>query len=226
MIPPYRDRHEAGQLLGQELSAYANRKDVLVVGLARGGVVVAYEVARQLHAPLDVLVVRKIGAPGQPELAMGAVAPDGTYVLNEEVVGALHVCEEDINSILEQEKRELKRRERVYRCHRPSLQVKGLTIIVVDDGLATGSTMRAAIAALRRRQPARLVVAVPVGASGTCREFGPLSDQVVCLRTPKSFCAIGLWYQDFSQTTDEEVCHLLDLAESGKNENPLTDHAA
>jgi predicted phosphoribosyltransferase len=208
----FRDRSEAGRLLAAELSRYAHRPDVLVLGLPRGGVPVAYEVAQALEAPLDVFVVRKLGLPGQEELAVGAIASGGARVLNEEVVRALEIPDEVIDAIATQEQAELERRERVYRGDRPWPEVRGRVVILVDDGLATGSTMRAAVAALRHQQPARIVVAVPVAAQDTCEEFRTIADEIVCLQTPEPFYAVGLWYQDFGQMTDEQVRSLLDQA--------------
>ena len=208
----FRDRTEAGRLLADRLGAYADRPDVLVLALPRGGVPVGYEVARALHAPLDVFLVRKLGAPGHGELAMGAIASGGVRVLNEGVVRGLGVTPEEIDAAAAAEQRELERRERAYRGGRPPLDVRGRTVILVDDGLATGSTMRAAVEALRRLGPARIVVAVPVGAPETCEEFHAEADDVVCARTPDPFYAVGLWYGDFSQTTDEEVRELLERA--------------
>lgn len=209
MIMRYRDRTEAGQVLATELMAYANRPDVLVLALPRGGVVVGFEVAKALHAPLDVFVVRKLGVPGHEELAMGAIATGGVCVLNDEVVRMLHIPEEAIKAVIEREQRELERREHLYRDGRPAPDVKGRTVILVDDGLATGATMRAAIAALRQPQPARIVVAVPVAAPSVCEELGMQVDEIVCTQTPEPFYGVGFWYDDFSQTTDEEVHDLL-----------------
>jgi predicted phosphoribosyltransferase len=208
----FRDRTEAGQFLAGKLADYANRPDVLVLALPRGGVPVAYEVAQALHAPLDVFLVRKLGVPGHEELAMGAVASGGARVLNEDVVQALRIPEEVIAKVAAAEGQELKRRERAYRGDRPAPDVRGRTILLVDDGLATGSSMRAALAALRQQRPARLVVAVPIGAADTCAELRAESDETVCARTPEPFYAVGLWYDDFSQTTDEEVRDLLQRA--------------
>src|SRR5438128_1789490 len=208
----FRDRTDAGRELADRLAAYADRPDVLVLALPRGGVPVAGVVARALHTPLDVFLVRKLGLPGMEELAMGAIASGGVRVLNEDVVQTLRVPEEEIDAIAAAEQRELERRERAYRDDRPPLDVRGRTVILVDDGLATGSTMRAAVAALRRQQPARIVVAVPVAAPETCEEFRAIADEIVCLDTPEPFYAVGLWYRDFGQTTDEQVRSLLDQA--------------
>jgi predicted phosphoribosyltransferase len=205
----FRDRREAGRVLAQELEKYAGRPDVLVLALPRGGVPVAFEVARVLGAPLDLFLVRKLGLPGQPELAMGAIASGGVVVLNEEVVGVLQVPDEVIDRVIAEEREELRWREQAYRGDRPPPEVRGRVVILVDDGLATGSTMRAAVAALRRQGPARVVVAVPVGAAETCAEFQSVADETVCARTPEPFYAVGLWYGDFAQTTDEEVRALL-----------------
>lgn len=208
----FRDRTEAGRFLARQLMRYADRQDVLVLALPRGGVPVAFEVARALHAPLDIFLVRKLGLPGHGELAMGAIATGGMRVLNEDVVQALRIPEHVIDAVSVQEQQELERRERAYRGDRPAPQVRGRTVILIDDGLATGSTMRAAVAALRRQGPARIVVAVPLGASETCAEFRAEADETVCAKTPEPFYAVGLWYGDFSQTTDEEVHDLLERA--------------
>jgi len=209
----FRDRHDAGQQLAARLSAYADRPDVLVLALPRGGLPVAYEVARALHAPLDVFTVRKLGVPGQPELAMGAIATGGVRVLNDEVVQGLAVPDWMIDEVARQEQEELERRERAFRDDRPPPDLAGRTVILIDDGLATGSTMRAAVAALRKQKPSRIVVAVPVGAAETCGDLRGEADEVICLRTPEPFFAVGLWYGDFSQTTSDEVRELLERAE-------------
>jgi predicted phosphoribosyltransferase len=188
---------------------YADRPDVLVLALPRGGVPVAYEVARALHAPLDIFLVRKLGVPGHEELAMGAIATGGVRVLNEDIVQYLQIPGEVIDAVAVDEQRELERRERAYRDDRPAPDVRGKTVILVDDGLATGSTMRAAAAALRKQQPARIVVAVPVSAVQTCDEYRMGVDEIVCAVTPEPFHGVGLWYEDFSQITDEEVRTLL-----------------
>jgi predicted phosphoribosyltransferase len=208
----YPDRREAGRFLARQLMEYAGRPDVVVLGLPRGGVPVAYEVARALGAPLDVFLVRKLGLPGHEELAMGAIASGGVRVLNEDVVRALGISEDVVATVVAEELQELKRRERAYRGDRPAPDVRGKTVVLVDDGLATGSTMRAAVAALRRQGPARIVVAVPVGAPETCAEFQEEADEAVCAQTPDPFYAVGLWYRDFSQTTDDEVRELLEQA--------------
>ncbi len=209
---PFRDRTEAGRLLAQKLREYANRDDVVVVALPRGGVPVGFEVARALNAPLDVFVVRKLGLPGQEEMAMGAIASGGVRVLNADVVDGLGIPPALIDLVAEREERELERREREYRDDRPPVDVRGRTVILVDDGLATGSSMRVAAMALRKKQPAEIVVAVPVGSPETCAEFEAAVDKVVCAITPQPFWAVGQWYRDFSQTTDEEVRDLLNRA--------------
>jgi predicted phosphoribosyltransferase len=210
----FKDRSDAGRQLAARLSHFAGRDDVLVLALPRGGVPVGYEVAEALGSPLDVFLVRKLGTPGQEELAMGAIASGGVRVLNDRVVGALRPSGAVIDRVEARERQELERREREYRAGRPPLDVRGKTVILVDDGLATGSTMRAAVAALRRLDPAWVVVAVPVGASETCGEFEGEADETVCALEPEPFFAVGAWYDDFSQTTDEEVRDL--LARSGR----------
>ncbi len=222
MERPFRDRLDAGQRLVTQLHAYANHPDVLVLALPRGGVPVAFEVAQALNAPLDVFLVRKLGLPGQEELAMGAITTGGVMVLNSEVVDTLRIPDRIIHQIAAQEQRELQRRERLYRGDRPPPDVRGKTLILVDDGLATGSTMRAATAALREQEPDRIVVAVPVAPPETCDEFRDIVDDIVCAITPDPFYAIGLWYEDFSQTTDDEVRDLLARA---AHAHPTTAHA-
>ncbi|MEP6602030.1 MAG: phosphoribosyltransferase [Nitrospirota bacterium] len=194
------------------LERYSNRDDLLVLGLPRGGVPVAVEVANALHAPLDVFLVRKLGVPGQEELAMGAIATGGIRVLNYEVVKHLGVPDHVIHAATKAEQQELDRRELAYRGTRETPEVRGRTVILVDDGLATGSSMRAAVTALRQRTPARIAVAVPVAAASTCQEFRGEVDQIICATTPEPFFGVGQWYEDFSQTTDEEVRDLLDRA--------------
>jgi predicted phosphoribosyltransferase len=205
----FRDRREAGRLLAAKLTAYANRPDVIVLALPRGGVPVADEVARALGAPLDVFVVRKLGVPGSEELAMGAVATGGVRVLNDQLVNRLGIPDHLIDAVAVREGQELARRERLYRGGRPPLDVRDRTVILVDDGLATGATMHAAIAALRQLHPARIVVAVPTASPETCEEMRAEVDDVICAITPEPFQAVGRWYQDFAQTTDEEVQDLL-----------------
>jgi predicted phosphoribosyltransferase len=203
------DRREAGGVLAERLKQFANRKDIAVLALPRGGVPVGYEVARALRAPLDVFVVRKLGLPGQAELAMGAIASGDVRVLNEDVLESYPVSQAAIEAVARAERLELERRERAYRDGRPLVPIDGRIVILVDDGLATGSTMRAAVLAVRRLRPARIVVAVPVGAWQTCEALRDVADEVVCAFTPEPFRAVGLWYADFSQTTDEEVRQLL-----------------
>lgn len=205
----YRNRKEAGRILANQLKAYANRPDVLILGLPRGGVPVAFEVAQALQAPLDIFLVRKLGLPSHEELAMGAIASGGVRVLNENVVDSFNVPHPVIDAVAAREQQELERRERLYRAGRPAFDVRGRTVILIDDGLATGSTMRAAAAALRQQAPAAIVVAVPVAGDSTCDEFRSEVDEVICAYTPEPFYAVGLWYEDFSQTTDEEVRALL-----------------
>lgn len=212
MNQPFRDRRDAGRLLAEKLSTYANRPDVIVLALPRGGVPVAYEVARSLNVPLDVFPVRKLGVPGHEELAMGAIAPGGLRILNQEVVRALGIPEYAIDSVAAKEQQELTRRERLYRGDRPALNVRGKTVILVDDGLATGATMLAAIKALRQQQAGRIVVAVPIASPETCDQMRQHVDDIVCAVTPEPFYAVGLWYENFSQTSDEEVRDLLSRA--------------
>jgi putative phosphoribosyl transferase len=210
----FQDRADGGRVLAERLGRYAGRDDLLVLALPRGGVPVGYEVARALDAPLDVFVVRKLGVPGHEELAMGAIASGGVRVLNEDVVRGIGIADEVIDRVAEAEQRELERREWQYRGDRPSAAVRDQTVILVDDGLATGSTMRAAVAALRRLGPNRIVVAVPVAARPTCEELREEADEVVCAEMPEPFYAVGLWYRDFSQTSDAEVDELLERAPS------------
>jgi putative phosphoribosyl transferase len=209
---PFTDRREAGRALAKALEGYADRHDVLVLALPRGGVPVASEVAQALAAPLDVFIVRKLGVPQHAEYAMGAIASGGLRVLNEDVVRGLGISEAAINEVAAREQRELERREQLYRGDRPRPQIRGRTVIVIDDGLATGDTMRAALRALRRLQPGRLIAAVPVAPAETCAALRTEADDVVCLRTPEPFHAVGLWYRNFPQTEDEEVRALLGLS--------------
>ncbi len=208
----FRDRIEAGRMLAKQLKRYAGRKDVIVLALPRGGVPVAFEVAKALNAPMDVFVVRKLGLPGDEELAMGAVASGGVRVLNEQVVKWHHVPQTAIDSVAKREQRELERRERVYRGERPMPELSNRTIILVDDGLATGTTMKAAVTALRSYKPARIVIAVPTAPQETCKEFEEQVEVIVCATTPQPFWAIAAWYEDFRQMTDEEVRSILDEA--------------
>src|SRR5436305_7955214 len=220
----YRDRIDAGKQLAAMLADYADREDVLVLALPRGGVPVAYEVAKALRSPLDIFLVRKLGVPGHEELAMGAIATGGVSVLNDDVINYLRIPGEVIDAVAADELRELERRERAYRGDRPEPDVRGKTIILVDDGLATGSTMRAAASALREQDPARIVVAVPVSAPQTCNEYRMGVDEIICASTPEPFMGVGKWYRDFSQTTDEEVRELLERAE--RENRTVRKHAA
>ena len=205
----FRNRTDAGRQLAEKLAAYADRPDVLVLALPRGGVPVGYEVSRALGAPLDVFLVRKLGAPGYEELAMGAVASGGVRVLNDEIVRGLGISDHEIDAAAARELQELARRQRLYRGDRPPPDVAGRTVILVDDGLATGATMRAAIRASRQQQPARIVVAVPTASADTSETLKTEADDVVCAMTPEPFLAVGHWYEDFTQTTDDEVRELL-----------------
>jgi predicted phosphoribosyltransferase len=222
MPPVFRNRRDAGRRLAAELSDYADQSDVLVLALPRGGVPVAFEVARALHAPLDVFMVRKLGLPGYEELAMGAIATGGMRVLDEDLLRMLNVPLDTIERVTAIELCELERRERQYRGDRPPPDVRGHTVILIDDGLATGSTMRAAVAALRKEGAKKIVVAVPVAPPETCEALRAQVDDIVCGVTPDPFRAVGLWYADFSQTTDEEVRELLARAAS---ETPSPTHA-
>lgn len=212
ITPRFRDRSEAGRVLADALQWLAGEPACLVLALPRGGVPVAFEVAQAFDAPLDVFLVRKLGVPGREELAMGAIASGGTRVISEDVVRALRIPVSVIDAVAAVEQQELERRERAYRDDRPPVDVTGRTVVLVDDGLATGATMRAAARALRDRGPRRLVVAVPVAAPESCAELSGEVDSIVCLTTPDPFFAVGAYYQDFSQTTDAEVRHLLRLA--------------
>ena len=205
----FRNRTDAGRRLAEKLAAYADRPDVLVLALPRGGVPVGFEVARALGAPLDVFLVRKLGVPGYEELAMGAVATGGVRVLNDEIVRGLGISEHEIDAVVARELRELSRRDRLYRGDRPLWDVAGRTVILVDDGLATGATMRAAVQALRQQQPGRIVAAVPTASPDTCQVLKAEADDVICAITPEPFFAVGHWYDDFAQTTDDEVRELL-----------------
>jgi putative phosphoribosyl transferase len=212
MSVPFLDRREAGKQLAAKLASYADDPGVLVLGLPRGGVPVAYEVARALQAPLDVFVVRKLGVPGHRELAMGAIASGGLRVLNMDVIEALGISPADVESVAARELVEMERQQKTYRGNAPLPEFSGRTLIVVDDGLATGSTMRAAVGALRQSNPARIIVAAPVAAAETVRRLREEADSVVCLSAPSDFHAVSMWYQNFSQTSDEEVRNLLESA--------------
>jgi putative phosphoribosyl transferase len=206
---PYENRVEAGQQLAERLLNYRDRDDVVVLALPRGGVPVAHQLARALGAPMDVFVVRKLGVPGHEELAMGAIATGGIRVINEDVVVPLGIPSTVVDSVASSEQIELDRREQLYRGGRAPIGLANKTVILVDDGLATGSTMRAAVQAVRQQRPARVVVAVPVGAPSTCAELAREADEVICVRMPDPFVAVGLWYRDFAPTPDHEVRELL-----------------
>jgi predicted phosphoribosyltransferase len=208
--PPYRDRHDAGKALAEALASHAGENNLLVLALPRGGVAVGYEVARALHAPLDIVVVRKLGLPGHEEYAMGAIASGGVRVMNP--LPGMTVAPEDLAVVLSREEAELVRREQRYRGVHSAVSPRGRHVILVDDGLATGATMRAAALAVRQQHPARLTVAVPVGARDSCAELADVADEVVCPFMPEPFQAVGLWYHNMTQASDEEVCHLLKLA--------------
>ncbi|HZP47741.1 MAG TPA: phosphoribosyltransferase [Vicinamibacterales bacterium] len=205
----FADRRDAGRELAPRLEHFRGRRDVVVLGLPRGGVPVAFEVAEALDAPLDVFVVRKLGTPGQPELAIGALASGGVRVLNDDVIRSYGVPDSEIEAVARSELAELQRREDAYREGRAVTDLRDRVVILVDDGLATGSTMRAAVQAVRAHEPARVVAAAPVGSPDACRQLAGLADETVCAQTPERFSAVGLWYRDFSQTTDDEVRALL-----------------
>jgi putative phosphoribosyl transferase len=207
---PFADRREAGRELAAKLRHYEGRQDTVVLALPRGGVPVAFEIAEALRAPLDIFVVRKLGMPGHPEFAMGAIASGGVRVISDDVVRMYGIPDNAIEIVARRELAELERREREYRRGRPLADLRDRAVILVDDGLATGSTMRAAVQAVRAFGPARVVVAVPVGAPDTCEQFADITDETICARAPRPFSAVGLWYRDFSQTTDEEVRTLLE----------------
>ena len=217
-LQQFANRRAAGVELAARLTDYAGRSDLLVLGLPRGGVPVAYEIATALGAPLDVFLVRKLGVPGHPELAMGAIASGGVQVLNQDVLGWYGLPQAAIDQVAADEQVELERREREYRRSQPPLAIEDRVVILVDDGLATGSTMKAAVQSVKALRPARTVVAVPVGARDTCEALTGLADDVVCAHTPEPFSAVGLWYRDFSQTSDEEVRELL---EKGRITGPV-----
>ena len=213
----FRDRTDAGIQLAERLTSYANRADVIVLALPRGGVPVAYEVAKRLHVPLDVFIVRKLGVPGYEELALGAIASGGVRVLNQDVVRALPNAEDIVEAVTANELMEMERRERAYRDDRPAPDVRGKVAILIDDGLATGATMHAAVQALREQEPAKIVVAVPVCAPETCREIQKIADETIWLFAPEWFHGVGQFYDDFSQTSDDEVRGLLADAARGQS---------
>ena len=221
-VDRFANRTEAGRHLAKALEKYANRHDTIVLALPRGGVPVGYEVAKALHCPLDVLVVRKLGAPGQEELAMGALASGGVRKLNREVIDYLSIRPADIEAATRRETRELERRERAYRGDRAPLDIRDRVVLLVDDGLATGTTMRAAVSAVRTLGAERVVAAIPVGAAESCRQLKPEVDELVCLLMPQDFAAIGVWYDDFRQTTDDQVQDLLRKISRQKTEPAKT----
>lgn len=208
----FNDRADAGKKLAKKLSEYANRSDVIILALPRGGVPVAFEVAKELNVKMDVFIVRKLGVPGNEELAMGAIASENIRVLNEDVIRSFQIPQSVIDEVAVNELRELERRERLYRGNRPKPDISGSTVILIDDGLATGATMRAAAAAVKTKNPAKIVIAVPTAASDTCSAFENEVDKTICVATPEPFYGVGAWYEDFSQTTDKEVCELLNKA--------------
>jgi predicted phosphoribosyltransferase len=216
----FENREAAGRQLAEKLDRYAGRDDAIVLGLPRGGVPVAYEVAKHLRAPLDVFIVRKLGVPGFEELAAGAIASGGVRVLNEDVMRAIPYADEAIEAVTAKETSELERREQIYREGRPAPELRGRIVILVDDGLATGATMRAAVKALKQRGAAKIVVAVPVGPPDTCRELAEEADETICLSTPVFFQAVGQYYEDFSQTSDEDVRELLSSAAQKSGDQP------
>ena len=218
----FRDRTDAGQRLAARLPTYAGRRDVVVLALPRGGVPIAVEVARELGAPLDIMLVRKLGVPGHSELAMGAIAAGGVRILSEDLIAELGIPRPLVEQAVVRERLELDRRERAYRGDRPMPNLRDRTVIVIDDGLATGSTMEAAVAALRIQEPARIVVAVPVGAAETCHRLQQVADEVVCVETPTPFNAVGLWYERFDQVSDQDVIDLLRSTPSGYVNSPFS----
>ncbi len=217
----FADRAEAGKMLAEVLVDYAERTDVLVLALPRGGVPVAYEVAQTLTVPMDLWLVRKLGVPGQEELAMGAIAGNDTCILNRDIISVLNIDRATIDAVIVKEQAELERRNRLYRQGRSSPDIKGKTIIIIDDGLATGATMRAAIASLRQAGAAKIIAAVPVGAASTCGKVEQDADELVCLYTPEPFYGVGQWYSDFSQTSDESVLALLESAAKSQDSAPI-----
>ena len=220
----FEDRFDAGRFLARQLQHHADSPNTVVLALPRGGVPVAYEIARAIDAPLDVFVVRKLGAPGYEELAMGAIATGGVRVFNEEVIHHLGVSQSWIDATIREQEEELQRREQAYRGERPPAELRNRTVILVDDGLATGASMRAAVRALRLRHPAGITVAVPIGSRDTCDQFRSEVEEVVCGRTPEPFHAVGAWYRDFTQTTDDEVRELLDRAAHERRARRVREH--
>ncbi len=212
-MPLFENRRDAGQKLAQKLLKYVHQPQVIVLGLPRGGVPVAFEVAKALHAPLDIFLVRKLGVPGQEELAFGAIASGGVRVLNQSLIRSLEIPPQVIAAITQQEQQELERRERAYRGNRPKPNLLNRTVLLVDDGLATGASMRAAVVALREQHPARIIVAVPTAATEACAEFAKIVDEMICAETPDPFWGVGMWYYDFAPTSDEEVSALLEEAQ-------------
>jgi putative phosphoribosyl transferase len=206
---PFENRIQAGRLLGQALAGYAKRQDVIILALPRGGVPVGFEVAQIINAPLDIMLVRKLGTPGQEELAMGAIASGGVCVLNDDIVAALDITQEEIEAAATRERKELERRERAYRGDQPPPPIENHCVILIDDGLATGASMLAAVAGLKQRKPAAIVVAVPVAPPDTVERLQEEADDVVCLATPEPFSAVGRWYREFTQTSDDEVKSIL-----------------
>jgi predicted phosphoribosyltransferase len=217
--PLFRDRHDAGRKLAAKLMDYAGRQDVVVLALPRGGVPVAYEVAKVLHVPLDLFLVRKLGVPGREELAMGAIASGGVRVLNQQVIHSLAIPQSTVEAVARREQQELDRRAQSYRVHRPPVDLRGKCVILVDDGLATGSTMAAAVSGVRALGAAQIIVAVPAAAPQVCEAFASVVDSIVCAETPEPFWGVGMWYEDFSQTSDEEVRTLLQRAGEWATEN-------
>jgi putative phosphoribosyl transferase len=205
----FKNRREAGKLLAEKLIHYKNKSDILVLALPRGGVPVAFEVAKSLNAEMDIFIVRKLGIPGHEELAMGAIATGGIRIMNEDVLRMINIPLSAIELVTHQELLEIKRREEQYRGNTPEPMVSAKTVIIIDDGLATGSSMKAAISALKRQGPASITVAVPVAEAGVCNNFKQIVDDVICVKTPVNFRAVGMWYEDFTQTSDQEVIDLL-----------------
>jgi predicted phosphoribosyltransferase len=210
----FKNRMDAGRKLAGELSEYANRRDVILLALPRGGVPVAYEIAKQLNVPMDIFLVRKLGVPGNKELAMGAIASEDTRVLNQDIIRSFGISDRTISKVAADERGELQRRERLYRGDRKRPEIKGRTVILIDDGLATGATMLAAVKALRSKTPSKIVIAVPVASLDTCRTFEREVDDIICGATPEPFYGVGAWYEDFRQVSDEEVCDMLEKSMS------------